>query len=203
MSNRVGVVLSIAAGLVLTGACIAFAAYEFYGPGWRVEVKGGFPKAPELKYLKIDGVRSDIAGMPPLLELKGEYRVYDKWGKLTPPTGYLKYESMKSNMKGSAEAGQVVLLRTPDKLSQRLAALCVQDDPLGDIVLLASRGGGGGQSLQYTLHNAYISSFLLRSPRAGGEQLPREEVTFKYSRIEWTWVNTRRVFPKVEMQDMP
>ena len=190
MSNRTAVVLSIVAGLVLTAACLAFAAYEFYGPQWQVAIKG---EHKGVEFGKIAGIRSDIQGIPLFAGLKGEY----KEGK------FLKYGKVDDVDKvslrtGSARQGQMVVFRTIDRVSPRLAQFCAEGGQLDEIVFQAGRQNYKGSSMRYILRNVSISSILLRGPNAPGRTVggavpvdqPVEEITLNYGKIEWSYTPT-------------
>jgi len=187
MSNRAATVLSIVAGMLLTAACLAFAAYEFYAPQWQVAIKGNYK---DLNFGKIGGIRSDIKGMPLFAELKGEY----KEGK------FLKYGKVESvgtvsPRTGSAGPGELVLFRTLDRSSTKLAAFCAQGGHLDDLTIGAGHDDHKGSGVQYILHDVTISSITLRGPNAPGRMAngavpvdqPVEEVTLSYGKIAWTY----------------
>jgi type VI secretion system Hcp family effector len=192
MSNRTATVLSIAAGMLLTAACLAYAAYEFYAPQWKLVAIKGEQKG--LEFGNIAGIRSDIQGMPLIAGLKYEW----KTGQFQK---YQKAEEAFGQKRGNGGPGQLVLFRTIDRSSPRLAQACAQGAQLGDLTLQAGRMSDKDHGVRYILRDVSISSIMLRGPNTPGRlanagvppDQPVEEITLHYSNIEWSYLEGRAI----------
>ena len=200
MSNRVATVLSIVAGMLLTAACLGFAAYEFNAPQWQVAIKGEYKG---WDFGKVAGIRSDVKGMPAFSELKSEWKWSQslKYGKVMPA-------GTTGAQTGNGGPGQIVIFRSVDRSSPKLAQLCAQGGQLGDITLQSGRVADKdqGPALNYLLHDVTIASITLHGPNSAGRMndggitagQPYEEVALSYGKIDWTFAPTGalKMFPK-------
>ena len=192
MSNRVATVLSIVAGLLLTAACLSYAAYEFYAPQWQIAIKGDHKGEHKgLDFGNVAGIRCDIKGMPALAGLKGEWR----------DSGFLKYgrfdfRGRDSAQTGNAGPGELTVFRTLDRSSGKLAEFCAQGGRLDELTIGAGRDDHKtNSSMSYRLRGVTISSITLHGPNGSGRMndggitagQPYEEVVLSYGRIEWSY----------------
>jgi type VI secretion system secreted protein Hcp len=78
-----------------------------------------------------------------------------------------------------------------DKASPKLALFCCNGKHIGKIKFELCRATGNKQKyMEYVLTDVIVSSVRPGGSASGAEQLPLEEVSFNYGKIEWTYTET-------------
>ena len=91
--------------------------------------------------------------------------------------------------KGSTTLGDVVVVRQLDKSSTKLQESCANGTFIKEVEIHFCTTVKNKQEpyLIYKLSDVIISSYSVHA-NASGDPLPSEEVTFGYSKAEWTYV---------------
>lgn len=83
------------------------------------------------------------------------------------------------------------IIKTLDKASPKLNLFCCNGTHIPEVVVELCRAGGDKQKyMQYKMTDVIVSSVRPGGSSQGGENLPAEEVTFNYGKIEWTYTET-------------
>ncbi|MDX9788460.1 MAG: type VI secretion system tube protein Hcp [Desulfobacterales bacterium] len=83
------------------------------------------------------------------------------------------------------------VVKTLDKASPKLALFCSDGRHIKDIkVELCRAGGDKVKYMEYLMSDVIVSSVRPGGSSQGSEPLPLEEVSFAYSKIEWTYTGT-------------
>ena len=87
----------------------------------------------------------------------------------------------------------LVITKTLDKSSPKLAEACASGQHFTKVELLCRKAGSTGTNNYYTvtLEDCFISSYSVSSGGSGsgggGEPLPTESISFNYTKIEWRY----------------
>jgi len=87
--------------------------------------------------------------------------------------------------------GDFSIVKTLDKATPKLALACCNGEHLSNVTLLLCRAGKDKQKyMEYKM-----SDVIIRSIRPGGSaksagELPLEEISFAYGKMEWTYTET-------------
>ena len=80
-----------------------------------------------------------------------------------------------------------------DKASPKLALACADGMHMKHVTLELCRAGGDKMKyMEYKLTNCIISSYHDGGPAGGAEDLPIENVSFNYGKIEWIYTQQKR-----------
>ncbi len=83
------------------------------------------------------------------------------------------------------------IVKTLDKASPKLALYCCNGAHIPKITVELCRASGDKQKyMQYVLSESIVSSVRPGGSSQGGEELPLEEVSFNYGKIEWVYTET-------------
>jgi type VI secretion system secreted protein Hcp len=83
------------------------------------------------------------------------------------------------------------IVKTLDKASPKLALACCNGGHIKEITMELCRATGNKQKyMEYKLSDAIVSSVRPGGSAQGGEELPLEEVSFNYGKIEWIYTAT-------------
>jgi type VI secretion system secreted protein Hcp len=83
------------------------------------------------------------------------------------------------------------IVKTLDKASPKLALYCCNGTHIPKITIELCRASGDKQKyMQYVLSESIVSSVRPGGSSHGGEELPLEEVSFNYGKIEWVYTET-------------
>jgi type VI secretion system secreted protein Hcp len=85
-------------------------------------------------------------------------------------------------------------VKTLDKSSPKLALACADGTHIKEITLELCRAGGSDKVKYYEIKmsNSIISSYRPGGSSQGGENLPLEEISINYGKIEWTYIQQKR-----------
>jgi type VI secretion system secreted protein Hcp len=105
--------------------------------------------------------------------------------------------STGSRSSGGAASGERAnhqdfsVIKTLDKASPKLMLACCNGEHIGEVVLELCRATGDKQKyMEYKLTDVIVSSVRPKGESKAPENLPLEEVTFNYGKIEWTYTAT-------------
>jgi type VI secretion system secreted protein Hcp len=83
------------------------------------------------------------------------------------------------------------IVKTLDKTSPKLALYCCNGTHIPKINVELCRASGAKQKyMEYVLSNSIVSSVRPGGSSQGGEELPLEQVSFNYGKIEWVYTET-------------
>ncbi len=83
------------------------------------------------------------------------------------------------------------IVKTLDKATPKLNLYCCNGTHIPEIVVELCRAGGDKQKyMEYKMTDVIISSVRPGGSAKGGDNLPLEEVTFTYGKIDWTYTET-------------
>jgi type VI secretion system secreted protein Hcp len=83
------------------------------------------------------------------------------------------------------------IVKTLDKASPKLALACCNGEHINEVkVELCRAGGDKTKYMEYKMSDVMVSSVRPGGASQGAENLPLEEVTFSYGKIEWTYTET-------------
>lgn len=83
------------------------------------------------------------------------------------------------------------IVKTLDKATPKLNLYCCNGTHIPEVVVELCRAGGDKQKyMEYKMTDVIISSVRPGGSAKGGENLPLEEVTFTYGKIDWTYTET-------------
>lgn len=83
------------------------------------------------------------------------------------------------------------VVKVLDKASAKLALHCCNGKHIGSVKLELCRATGDKQKyMEYVLTDVIVSSVRPGGSSHGGEQLPLEEASFNYGKIEWIYTAT-------------
>lgn len=83
------------------------------------------------------------------------------------------------------------IVKTLDKASPKLALYCCNGAHIPKITVELCRASGDKQKyMQYVLSESIVSGVRPGGSSQGGEELPLEEVSFNYGKIEWVYTET-------------
>jgi len=89
---------------------------------------------------------------------------------------------------GRVEMQDFSVVKTLDKASPKLALACCKGEHIKDVTLELCRAGGDKQKyMVYKLTDAVVANVRNGGSAKGGDQLPTEEVSFHFAKIEWTF----------------
>jgi type VI secretion system secreted protein Hcp len=109
---------------------------------------------------------------------------------LTQPT------SGSVNTAGSRTAERVdhsnfTITKPIDKASPKLALACCNGEHISDVTLFLCRAGKDKQKyMEYKMSDVVVSSVAPKKDPGTNGDLPLEEVSFAYGKIEWTYTET-------------
>ncbi len=87
---------------------------------------------------------------------------------------------------GRADFSDFSFSHALDKASPKLAFFCANGTPVKNILIELCRSTGDkSKYMEYKFTDCMVSS--VQSSGAGGSEVPTENVTFRYSKIEWTY----------------
>jgi type VI secretion system secreted protein Hcp len=90
-----------------------------------------------------------------------------------------------------AEFAPLVFIKALDKASPKLALACASGEPLPMATLEICRAGGDKQPyMEYKLTDVIVSS-IRPGGHGGGENIPLEEVSLTYGKIEWKYTQLK------------
>ena len=133
-------------------------------------------------FLKIDGVPGESTDS-----------AHDEWievlsfshGVSQPASGSLSSGGARTAERCDHQDFSVV--KTLDKASPKLALFCSNGKHITEVILVLCRAEGDkSQYMEYKMTDVIISS-VGYSGSIGTEERPVEEVTFNYTKIEWTY----------------
>lgn len=82
------------------------------------------------------------------------------------------------------------IVKTIDKASPKLALNCASGEHFKEVKLELCRAGGDKQKyMEYKMTDVMVTSFR-PGGHSSGENLPLEEVSFAYGKIEWKYTST-------------
>jgi len=83
------------------------------------------------------------------------------------------------------------IVKVLDKASPKLALYCCNGTHIKSVKLELCRATGDKQKyMEYLLSDVIVSGVRPGGSAQGGENLPLEEVSFNYGKIEWTYTET-------------
>ena len=92
-----------------------------------------------------------------------------------------------------ADFQEFSIVKALDKASPLLALQCANGTAIKSVILELCRAGGDKvKYMEYKLTNCMITSDRLGGSAQGSENLPLEEVSFDYGKIEWNYVQQKR-----------
>jgi type VI secretion system secreted protein Hcp len=111
------------------------------------------------------------------------------WGVSQPAAG--------SRSSGGAASAERVnhqdfsIVHTLDKASPKLSLACCKGEHINEIKVELCRATGDKQKyMEYKMTDVIVSSVRPAGNAQGSENLPLEEVSFNYGKIEWTYTAT-------------
>jgi type VI secretion system secreted protein Hcp len=112
------------------------------------------------------------------------------------------HHSMQQPTTGSVSSGgarsaervnhsDLSIVKSLDKASPKLALACSKGEHISEVTLVLCRATGDKQKyMEYKLSDVLITSVRPGGSAHGSETLPVEEISFSYSKIEWTYTET-------------
>jgi len=89
---------------------------------------------------------------------------------------------------GSVDVHDFSVVKTLDKASPKLALACCNGEHLPHVTVELCRAGKDKQKyMEYKLSDAVVSAVRPGGSAHGSDSLPLEEVSFRFSKIEWTY----------------
>ena len=83
------------------------------------------------------------------------------------------------------------IVKALDKASPKLALSCCRGEHIPEVTLALCRATGDkAKYMEYKMSDVIVSSTRPGGAAKGGDSLPLEEVSFSYSKIEWTYTAT-------------
>lgn len=83
------------------------------------------------------------------------------------------------------------IVKSLDKASPKLNLFCCNGTHIKSVAVELCRATGDKQKyMEYKLSDVIVSSVRPGGSAQGGENLPLEEVSFNYGKIEWTYTET-------------
>ena len=84
--------------------------------------------------------------------------------------------------------GDFTIVHHLDKASPKLAVSCCKGEHIGDVTIELSKAGGDkNKYMVYKLTDTMVRSVRASGDAKSGADLPSEEVSFAYAKIEWTY----------------
>jgi type VI secretion system secreted protein Hcp len=105
-------------------------------------------------------------------------------------------QSSSASSHGSLSAERAVfhpftVVKAIDKASAKLALGCASGEHYSKATIEICRAGGDKQPyMEYKMTDVMVTSFR-PGGTGGGEQIPLEEVSFSYGKIEWKYTQTK------------
>jgi type VI secretion system secreted protein Hcp len=102
--------------------------------------------------------------------------------------------AVQASAKGGLSTGRVdiqdfSIVKTLDKASPKLALACCKGDHFADVLIELCRSAGDKQKyMEIKLSDAMVSNIRPGGSAKGGEDLPLEEVSFRFGKIEWKYI---------------
>lgn len=139
-------------------------------------------------FLKIDGVEGEStdAGHKNWIEI------------LSFNHGMSQPASSSASTAGGATAGRVnmqdfSIVKFVDKATAKLAEACCTGKHVPNIKIEVCRAGGDKlKYMEYKLSDAIVSAVRQGGSSSGSEDIPVEEVSFNFGKIEWTYTQQKR-----------
>jgi type VI secretion system secreted protein Hcp len=92
-----------------------------------------------------------------------------------------------------ADFSDFSIVKALDKASPLLALQCANGTAIKQVILELCRAGGDKvKYMEYKLTNCMITSHRPGGSSQGGENLPLEETSFDYGKIEWNYIQQKR-----------
>ena len=117
---------------------------------------------------------------------------------LSYSTGIAQKSSASASTGGGASSERAdfqdfTIVKALDKASPKLALACADGTHIKEIALSLCRAGGDKvQYMEYKMTNCIVSSHIPGGKTIGEETLPKEEISFNYGKIEWTYTQQKR-----------
>jgi len=137
-------------------------------------------------FLKIDGIKGESTDD----KHKDQVEVLSfNWGVSQRASG--SASSAGSLTAERADFQPFVIVKALDMASPKLALACATGEHVKEVVLELCRSGGDKQPyMEYKMTDAIVTS--VRPGGSGhGENVPLEEVSFSYGKIEWKYTQTK------------
>lgn len=86
---------------------------------------------------------------------------------------------------------QFSIVKSLDKASPKLNLYCSNGEHVDEVLVEFCRAGGDKQRyMQYKMSDVIVASVRPGGSKSGQENLPLEELSFAYGKIEWTYTET-------------
>lgn len=94
---------------------------------------------------------------------------------------------------GRVDVGDFSVSKYVDKATPKLAEACCTGKHFGKVTVEVCRAGGDKvKYMEYKLSNAIVSSISQGGTGRGGDEVPVEQVSFNFGKIEWTYTQQKR-----------
>lgn len=106
-------------------------------------------------------------------------------------------------MAGRCDHQDLAIVKPLDKASPKLAVYCCKGTPINEVRMhLCGATGEKQKYMEYVLSDVIITSVRPGGSAQSGENVPLEEVTFNYSKIEWiyTELDPKGIKPKGDIK---
>ena len=139
-------------------------------------------------FLKIDGIpgESKDAAHADWIEVMSYSH-----GVSQPPSNTVS--SVGGAGSGRVNMSDFSIVKHLDKSSNKIAEACCTGKHIPSVVLEICRAGGDKlRYMTYTLSDSMVSSFRAGGTSHGGDEVPLEDVSFNFGKIEWTYTQQDR-----------
>jgi len=137
-------------------------------------------------YLKIDGIPSQSSDE----NHKDWIEILSYSHGISQP-GSGSVSSSGGRGTGRCDHQDFSVVKRLDKSSPKLALFCCNGTHIKKITMELCQAGGEQQKyMEYTLSDAIVGSVRPGGSEEGDEEVPLEEVSFKYDKIEWVFTET-------------
>jgi type VI secretion system secreted protein Hcp len=107
------------------------------------------------------------------------------------PSGRVSSEGGATS--GRVNMGDLMIVKRLDIASPKLAEYCCTGQHIPSVKLEICRAGGDKlKYMEYKLGQVIISSYSPGGTTHGGDEVPLEEISFNFGKIEWTYQQQKR-----------
>ncbi len=94
---------------------------------------------------------------------------------------------------GRIDMGDFSVAKHLDKATPKLAEACCTGKHIPSVIVEVCRAGGSKvKYMEYKMTNAIVSSISAGGAANGGDEVPVEQVSFNFGKIEWTYTQQKR-----------
>ncbi len=94
---------------------------------------------------------------------------------------------------GRVNMGDFSIVKHLDKASPKLAEYCCTGKPVGTVLVEVCRAGGDKlKYMEYKMSEVIVSGVRPGGTSQGGDEVPLEEISMNFAKIEWTYTAQKR-----------